>query len=33
MSHIVVISEIVPPQIDYHDLWKTRQRKAPAPAD
>lgn len=33
MSHIVVISEIVPPQIDYHEVWKTRQRKASAPAE
>jgi len=27
MSHIVVVSEIVPHNIDYHDAWKQRQIK------
>ncbi len=27
MSHIVVVSEIVPHNVDYHDVWKQRQIK------
>ena len=27
MSHIVVVSEIVPHNVDYHDIWKQRQVK------
>ncbi|HEX4193196.1 MAG TPA: hypothetical protein VHY80_08860, partial [Stellaceae bacterium] len=27
MSHIVVVSEIVPHNIDYYDIWKQRQVK------
>jgi len=32
MSHIVVVSEIVPHNVDYHDVWKQRQIK-PAAAE
>ena len=30
MSHIVVISEIVPHNVDYHEAWKNRQIKPQA---
>jgi hypothetical protein len=30
MSHIVVVSEIVPHNVDYHDIWKSRQHKPQA---
>jgi len=33
MSHIVVVSEIVPHNVDYHDIWKSRQHKPPAAAE
>jgi hypothetical protein len=27
MSHIVVVSEVIPPDTDYKDLWKIRAQK------
>jgi phenylpropionate dioxygenase-like ring-hydroxylating dioxygenase large terminal subunit len=30
MSHIVVVSEVVPPEVDYHDVWKERRQKPQA---
>jgi phthalate 4,5-dioxygenase oxygenase subunit len=33
MSHIVVISEVVPHNVDYHDAWKSRQIKPQAAAE
>jgi hypothetical protein len=30
MSHIVVISEVVPHNVDYHEAWKSRQIKPQA---
>jgi hypothetical protein len=33
MAHIVVVSETVPNNIDYHDIWKSRQHKPQAAAE
>jgi phthalate 4,5-dioxygenase oxygenase subunit len=30
MSHIVVVSEVIPPDVDHRDLWKHRAQKPPA---
>jgi phthalate 4,5-dioxygenase len=31
MSHIVVVSEVVPPDVDHKNLWKKRRQKPRAP--
>ena len=33
MSHIVVVSEVVPPGADHHDVWKKNAQKPKAAAE